>query len=206
MTADDLAYLTASEVIERFRSRELSPVELLRALIDRAERVEPVIHAFTETHFERALEQARAAEARYAKPARRRRSLEGVPIAVKDESAIAGQRTTQGSIFSKNSVESVSALVSKGIAPDGKRRLLAVTIGAQESTESWSDLHAGHRLPRVPEGALGPPSLDQWPRATQQRNQASHQSRRRGPGPGSTPAPTSCQGASSWSSGRTRLA
>ena len=38
------------------------------------------------------------------------------------------------------SVESVSALVAYGIAPDGKRQLLAVTIGAQESTESWADL------------------------------------------------------------------
>ena len=38
------------------------------------------------------------------------------------------------------SVESVAALVAYGIASDEKRRLLAVTIGAQESTESWSDL------------------------------------------------------------------
>ena len=38
------------------------------------------------------------------------------------------------------SVESVSALVAYGIASDGKRRLLAVTIGAQESTESWTEL------------------------------------------------------------------
>jgi putative transposase len=38
------------------------------------------------------------------------------------------------------SVENVSSLVAYGIAPDGKRRLLAVTIGAQESADSWGDL------------------------------------------------------------------
>ena len=38
------------------------------------------------------------------------------------------------------SVENVAALVAYGIGPDGKRQLLAVTIGAQESTESWADL------------------------------------------------------------------
>ena len=38
------------------------------------------------------------------------------------------------------SVENVSALVAYAIGPDGKRQLLAVTIGAQESTESWADL------------------------------------------------------------------
>jgi putative transposase len=37
-------------------------------------------------------------------------------------------------------VENVSALVAYGVGLDGKRQLLAVTIGAQESEESWSDL------------------------------------------------------------------
>ena len=37
-------------------------------------------------------------------------------------------------------VENVAALVAYGIGPDGKRHLLGVTIGAQESTDSWSDL------------------------------------------------------------------
>ncbi len=38
------------------------------------------------------------------------------------------------------SVENVAALVAYGIGPDGKRRLLGVTIGAQESEASWTDL------------------------------------------------------------------
>ena len=39
-------------------------------------------------------------------------------------------------------VENVSALVAYGIGLDGKRQLLAVTIGAEESEESWSELLA----------------------------------------------------------------
>jgi putative transposase len=39
-------------------------------------------------------------------------------------------------------VENVSALVAHGIGLDGKRQLLAVTIGAEESEESWSELLA----------------------------------------------------------------
>lgn len=38
------------------------------------------------------------------------------------------------------SVENVSVLVAYGVGPDGKRRLLGVTIGARESEESWSEL------------------------------------------------------------------
>jgi transposase-like protein len=39
-------------------------------------------------------------------------------------------------------VENVSALVAYGIGLDGHRRLLAITIGAEESEASWSDLLA----------------------------------------------------------------
>ena len=37
-------------------------------------------------------------------------------------------------------VENVSALVAYGVAPDGHRRLLGVSLGAQESEDSWSEL------------------------------------------------------------------
>lgn len=37
-------------------------------------------------------------------------------------------------------VENVSALVAYGVADDGRRRLLAITIGAEESEESWTEL------------------------------------------------------------------
>lgn len=37
-------------------------------------------------------------------------------------------------------VENVSVLVAYGVGLDGKRKLLAITIGAQESQESWSEL------------------------------------------------------------------
>ena len=37
-------------------------------------------------------------------------------------------------------VENVAALVAYGVGLDGRRRLLAITIGAQESEASWADL------------------------------------------------------------------
>src|SRR5438132_222122 len=70
---DDLCYLTATEAIKRFKSRELSPVELMEAVIQRSEEVDPFVNAYTETHFERALSQARDAEARYAQDGEVRR-------------------------------------------------------------------------------------------------------------------------------------
>jgi Asp-tRNA(Asn)/Glu-tRNA(Gln) amidotransferase A subunit family amidase len=103
--ADELHYLSATEAIAQFEARTLSPLELMRAVIARAERVEPEINAFATTFFERALEQARRAEDRYARPSRRRRPLEGIPLAVKDESAIAGQPAASGSLILRDHVD-----------------------------------------------------------------------------------------------------
>ncbi|MGN6679737.1 MAG: hypothetical protein ACTHKL_18390 [Streptosporangiaceae bacterium] len=62
----DLHYLSAVDALAKFRNKELSPVELLEAVIARAEVVEPAINAFAESRFDEALKAAKAAEARYA--------------------------------------------------------------------------------------------------------------------------------------------
>jgi amidase len=64
--SEPLYYLSASEALGAFAARELSPVELLEAVITRAEAVEPTVNALCHTYFDEAREQARAAEARYA--------------------------------------------------------------------------------------------------------------------------------------------
>ena len=99
MTDRDLCYLSAADALAAFKARKLSPVELMSALIARAEAVEPTINAFPMTGFERALDQARAAETRYMKTDGRLRPLEGLAIAIKDETAIKGERTTFGSLI-----------------------------------------------------------------------------------------------------------
>ena len=69
----ELCYLSATEAIERFKARTLSPVELVEALIERHHEVEPRINATTHLFHERALEQARKAEAKYARDGARLR-------------------------------------------------------------------------------------------------------------------------------------
>ncbi len=104
MTDDDLCYLSAFDAIALFEARKLSPVELLTAHIARSEIAEPVVNAFSETYFDDALEQARKAEARYAKTDGRPRALEGIPVAVKNEAQIKGRRTTYGSLIYKDNI------------------------------------------------------------------------------------------------------
>ena len=104
MSDHELCYLPATEAIRRFKARDLSPVELLQAMIDRAGEVEPTINAFTFEYFDEALGKARKAEAKYMKTDGRTRALEGLPIAIKDESYIKGKRTTNASLTMKDFV------------------------------------------------------------------------------------------------------
>lgn len=57
-----------------------------------------MLNAFAETFYEQALDQARASEARYAGRGGPVRPLDGLPVAVKEEAEIAGQRNTLGSL------------------------------------------------------------------------------------------------------------
>ena len=63
----DLHYISAANALAKFTSKELSPVELLSALIARAEKVEPEINAFAESRFDEAMDAEKAAEAVVAK-------------------------------------------------------------------------------------------------------------------------------------------
>lgn len=100
----DPAAFTATEAIAAFCARTLSPVELMRAVIARAERIDSKISAFSHTFFDAALEAARKAETRYARTDGRLRPLEGLPLAVKDEMSEAGKPITMGSLVFKDRI------------------------------------------------------------------------------------------------------
>jgi aspartyl-tRNA(Asn)/glutamyl-tRNA(Gln) amidotransferase subunit A len=92
----DSFFLSASELSKRFGNRSLSPVELLDIILARAERVQPCLNPFRMIGAERVREAARASERRWAagKPLS---PMDGVPIAIKDNQAMVGERRTAGS-------------------------------------------------------------------------------------------------------------
>ncbi|TCO57220.1 amidase [Actinocrispum wychmicini] len=98
----DLAYLPATEAIGMFRSGELAPIDLMQAVVQRAQASEPVVNAFTDLYFEDALNQARAAGERYARGDAR--PLEGVPVAIKEEQPIAGLPWREGSTALRDNI------------------------------------------------------------------------------------------------------
>jgi Asp-tRNA(Asn)/Glu-tRNA(Gln) amidotransferase A subunit family amidase len=110
----DLCYLSGSETLAAFRAKKLSPVELMRAVIARCEAVNPKLNAITYNFYDRALAQARAAEAAYARSDGRPRPLEGLPVAIKDFHPVKGELTTFGSkIFEQFRPDYTTATVER---------------------------------------------------------------------------------------------
>ena len=83
MSSDDIAYLTAEELVARYRDKSLSPVEATEAALARIERHNDAVNAFVLIDREGALAAARASEARWAKGAPQG-LVDGVPTTVKD--------------------------------------------------------------------------------------------------------------------------
>lgn len=96
----DLTQLTASELLDLYRRGEASPVEAMQQVLDRVERVDPIINAFILVDAEAGLAAARASEARWA--AHRADgspvgAVEGVPTSIKDILWTKGWPTLRGS-------------------------------------------------------------------------------------------------------------
>jgi len=115
----DLHYLSATDALAKFRSRELSPVELMEAVIARAEDVDGSVNAFCHTYYERALDQARAAEAVYAHRPEDARALEGLPVALKDEVMVEGEPATMASLVYQDEVAAMTAPTAERILEFG---------------------------------------------------------------------------------------
>lgn len=92
--SDDIAFAGAARQAEMVRAGEVSPTELVQLCLDRIARLDPRLNAFRKVLGEKALLEAQQAEARLK--AGEERPLLGVPIAIKDEVAVAGEVTTFG--------------------------------------------------------------------------------------------------------------
>jgi Asp-tRNA(Asn)/Glu-tRNA(Gln) amidotransferase A subunit family amidase len=95
--------LSALEARRLIGTRELSPVELLESCIDRIDAVNPTVNAIVATCYERAREEARAAE-HAVMQSEALGLLHGLPLGVKDLNLTENLRTTFGSLVHKDFV------------------------------------------------------------------------------------------------------
>ncbi|MBI5948098.1 MAG: amidase [Chloroflexi bacterium] len=129
MAADDLCFLTATELARRMRAKELSAREVVAAHIARVEAVNPAVNAIVTFVPEQAMAAAAAADDALARgePAG---ILHGLPVAHKDLVQTKGIRTTLGSPIFRDWVPEEDALVVERLKAAG-----AITIGKTNTPE-----------------------------------------------------------------------
>jgi aspartyl-tRNA(Asn)/glutamyl-tRNA(Gln) amidotransferase subunit A len=103
-----VAFLSAAELVLRYRRKELSPVEVTDAVLDRIDRHNGAVNAFCWLNPEGARASARESEARWVAAAPRG-LLDGVPVGIKDNLLVAGMPTRFGSRLTADAAASDDA-------------------------------------------------------------------------------------------------
>lgn len=155
----DLPLMSIGEIARLIERRQVSPVEVVQATLERIEAVEPAVHAFNSLYPEQALDQARIAEADIA-AGRYRGALHGIPLGIKDNIAAAGWPTTCGSVLMTDHVPDYDATVvgrlrGHGAIVVGKNALHEWAMGGTCSNGPFGTVHNPWDLDRVPGGSSG---------------------------------------------------
>jgi aspartyl-tRNA(Asn)/glutamyl-tRNA(Gln) amidotransferase subunit A len=129
MTASDSCGMDAVTLAAHVRARRLSPVDVIDAVLDRMERLEPALHAFCTPTPELARREARELETRIA-TGESLGALAGVPVSVKDLILTRGVRTTSGSLAYREFVPDEDDVVVERL-----RRADAILIGKTNVSE-----------------------------------------------------------------------
>ncbi len=129
MDQQELCFLPATDLTERIRRREVSATEVMQAHLDQIERHNPAVNAIVTLLPERALEAARALDARIVKGAEGG-PLCGLPVAHKDLAPTKGIRTTFGSPIFADFVPQQDAIIVERLVNGG-----ALTIGKTNTPE-----------------------------------------------------------------------
>jgi aspartyl-tRNA(Asn)/glutamyl-tRNA(Gln) amidotransferase subunit A len=149
----DLHFMPASQAAAGIAARKLSPVELMQALLQRIERLDPKLNVFIRLDGEAALAAAHAAE-KEIMAGRPRGPLHGVPVGIKDIIDVAGLPTTCHSKILQDNVARQDAVCVSRLRQAG-----AIVLGKLSTHEF----------------AIGGPSFDlPWPPARNPWNADHH--------------------------------
>ena len=135
MTQDDLCYLDLIDIGRRIRSRQVSCVEVTRALLDRISQLDGQLRSYATITPQMALQRAEEIDLEIARGLDRG-PLHGVPIAVKDLFYTKGIATAAGMTIYKNFVPERDATVVSRLREAG-----AVLLGKLQMTEGAFSAH-----------------------------------------------------------------
>jgi len=124
MNKEEICYMSAWEMGEKIKTQELSSLEITEMIIERIEKINPIINAYCTTTFDLARDMAKKAD-EAVKRGEKLGLLHGIPTSIKDLMLTEGIRTTYGSKLYENFVPerdevAVKRLKKAGIVLLGK--------------------------------------------------------------------------------------
>jgi aspartyl-tRNA(Asn)/glutamyl-tRNA(Gln) amidotransferase subunit A len=153
----DLSALTCASAARAVATGEMSATELTEAALAAVASRDSSVGAFLELHADRALRRAKEID---ASPEARRAPLAGVPVALKDNLCLRGQRTTAGSRILANfsapyTASAVARLEKSGAVCIGKTNLDEFAMGSSTENSAFRQTVNPHDPSRVPGGSSG---------------------------------------------------
>jgi len=157
MDPADLAYAGLARQADLVAAGEVSSRELVDAVLERIERVDPALNAYRTVFAERARMEADQADARRRSGGER--PLLGVPVAIKDDTDVAGEVTPFGTDAhgppAAEDAEVVRRLRAAGAIVVGKTHVPELTILPFTETATFGRTRNPWDLQRTPGGSSG---------------------------------------------------
>jgi len=135
---EEAAFWPVTHLSQLIRSRQITSAALTQMYLSRLKKYDPILLCVTSLTEERAMEQARRADAEIA-AGRYRGPLHGIPWGAKDLLATRGYRTTWGSVAYKDQVIDMDAAVVQRLEAAGAVLVAKLTMGEL----AWGDVWYG---------------------------------------------------------------
>jgi aspartyl-tRNA(Asn)/glutamyl-tRNA(Gln) amidotransferase subunit A len=147
-----ISSLTVHEALDLLRRKEISPKEIVEALIRRIEQVDGVVHGYLSFDPQRAVEEAEQADVSLP--------LGGIPIAIKDVVSVQGHPCGCASKILKGYIAPFDATVIKkmraaGAIPFGRTNMDEFAMGSSTENSAFGPSHNPWDPERAPGGSSG---------------------------------------------------
>lgn len=155
----DITSLTAIEMREKLKNKEISCREIVKAHLDRIEKLEPEINAFITVSKEEALEAADRVDEKIRNN-EELGILAGIPIGIKDNISTKGIRTTCASKILENYIPPFDATIVERIKEEdgiilGKTNMDEFAMGASTESSYFGITKNPIDTTRIPGGSSG---------------------------------------------------
>lgn len=118
MNKEEICFMPAYEMREKIKTQELTSTEITETIIERVEKINPIINAYCTTTFDLARDMAKNADDA-VKKGEKLGLLHGIPTSIKDLMLLKGIRTTYGSLLHENFIPEDDEIVVKRLKKAG---------------------------------------------------------------------------------------